>query len=105
MAAVTNACGTTYSEILVVDLEAEKGMLKFYNIITPNGDGDNDVLVLPASLTGSALKVYNRWGKEVYNSPYYQNNWSGNDLPVGTYYYTVMNNCFGRVSSPLTILY
>ena len=104
-AGITDACGTSYSELLEIDLEAEKSKLVVFNVITPNADGDNDVLVLPATMPGSAIKVYNRWGKEVYSSLSYQNDWNGSTLPVGIYYYVIMNSCFGRISSPLTILY
>ncbi len=65
------------------------------NGITPNGDGSNDLLIIPC-LTGSnfpqnVLKVYNRWGDEVFVGEPYTNNWDGthdNDpLPAGTYFY------------------
>ncbi len=31
--------------------------------------------------------VYNRWGNLVYQSKDYQNQWDGNGLSEGTYYY------------------
>lgn len=58
------------------------------NVITPNGDGINDVLVLPEA--GGLLRVVNRWGRVVYENSTYQNDWGGNDLPSGVYFfYTV----------------
>ena len=101
-ASFTNGCGTTYSQKVIQEEGKRKHVV--YNVITPNADGDNDVLVLHESLAGSAMKVYNRWGKEVYSSVSYQNNWDGATLPVGTYYYVIMNSCIGRISSSLTIL-
>lgn len=59
------------------------------NTITPNGDGRNDKFVIPGigRFPGSALTVYNRWGNLVYQSKDYQNQWDGNGLNEGTYFY------------------
>ncbi len=67
-------------------------------IFTPNGDGINDLFVIPGSTAqnGSwpALVVFSRWGTEVYTSRPYENDWGGkspggDDLPDGTYYYVL----------------
>ena len=34
------------------------------------------------------LRIYNRWGKEIYHDTHYQNNWSAEDVAEGMYYYT-----------------
>ncbi len=65
--------------------------LTFPNIITPNGDGLNDFFVIKG-LTSDAypnnqLVIYNRWGKVVYESNNYQNNFDGKGLPDGVYFY------------------
>ncbi|QMU27512.1 T9SS type B sorting domain-containing protein [Adhaeribacter radiodurans] len=57
------------------------------NIITPNNDGLNDTFALALSCQKVDLKVYNRWGKLVYEQAEYQNTWNGANLPEGTYYY------------------
>lgn len=65
------------------------------NVITPNGDGINDILIFPCLSSGgyqqNELIVFNQWGTQVYNKVNYQNDWAGTynnkDLPVGTYYY------------------
>jgi large repetitive protein len=72
------------------------------NIITPNGDGDNDGLEIEGydpNLPGSELseiKVFNQWGDMVYKTTWYKNDWSGNyknlPLPAGTYYYIFQKN-------------
>lgn len=54
------------------------------NVITPNGDGKNDVLDL--GQRGLKLEIYNRWGKPVLQTDDYPNDW-GPGTPVGTYYY------------------
>jgi len=63
-----------------------------YNVITPNGDGRNDVLQIDnlQFYPGTKLHVFNRWGQEVYSSMDYQNNWSPTDLSGGNYYYKLL---------------
>ena len=57
------------------------------NIITPNGDDKNETFVPRFSCQPAALQVFNRWGKEVYQTATYRNDWRGENLPDGTYYY------------------
>jgi len=65
---------------------------------SPNGDGVNDNWVIPniSSYPNNQLKIFNRWGAEVYSASPYKNEWTGisihpatigNELPVSTYYY------------------
>jgi len=64
------------------------------NVITPNGDGLNDGLKIPCVDQldfNSELKIFNRWGDEVFASAAYKNDWTGTyngrQLPAGTYFY------------------
>ena len=62
------------------------------NIITPNNDGINEYLVVKSTDTQAwALTVYNRWGRQVYVNPAYQQNWNAPGLPNGTYYYHLLH--------------
>lgn len=61
------------------------------NIITPNHDGANDTFRPTAALPGTRLWVYNRWGREVYHSDNYANEWSAPGLPAGEYFYRLVN--------------
>jgi gliding motility-associated-like protein len=57
------------------------------NIFTPNADGVNDTFVQRFSCLPTSLNVYNRWGKQVYENKDYQQNWTGENLSEGTYFY------------------
>ncbi len=72
--------------------------LQFFNYVSPNGDGDNDVWIIKNIDTNdltSEVKIFNRWGAIVWEGRGYDNvqvawkgkSTSGNDLPDGTYYY------------------
>jgi gliding motility-associated-like protein len=62
-----------------------------YNIVTPNGDNKNDFFTVEniQLYPGNELKLYNRWGQEVFSTKDYRNDWSGKNLANGTYYYLV----------------
>ncbi|MCC3158894.1 gliding motility-associated C-terminal domain-containing protein [Hymenobacter sp. 15J16-1T3B] len=57
------------------------------NVVTANEDQLNRTFVVPANLLGSRLRIFNRWGRLVYQSEDYQNDWGGQQQPAGTYYY------------------
>lgn len=60
------------------------------NVFTPNGDGINDFLVFEnLEFFQNELKVFNRWGREVFSQTNYQNDWDGDDLNAGTYFYVL----------------
>ncbi len=61
--------------------------------ISPNGDGMNDVFDL-SSYDVTKLEIFNRYGTLVYDKEGYTNEWygqtnDGDELPVGTYFYTM----------------
>jgi gliding motility-associated-like protein len=62
-----------------------------YNVITPNGDGQNDVFFLEDTDFFGPVKVeiFNRWGQRVFESSDYRNTWNGDNLPDGTYFYVI----------------
>lgn len=97
-------CGRYYSRdtsLLVMDAEAS---LQMANIFTPNGDGQNDFFGLDPEVPVSYfshydLRVFNRWGKQVYVTSTPGEAWNGKfrgeALPEGVYYYllSVGNDC------------
>jgi|GEM_PF-532792 len=68
---------------------------------SPNGDGINDFYVIRGldNYPNNTFTVFNRWGDKVYGASPYTNTWDGkatsglrvggDDLPVGTYFYTL----------------
>jgi gliding motility-associated-like protein/uncharacterized repeat protein (TIGR01451 family) len=63
------------------------------NIITPNGDGENDCFFVRdiAQYASATLTVTNRWGSVVYASKNYLTDcWDGGGLNGGVYFYTLV---------------
>ncbi|WP_303311176.1 gliding motility-associated C-terminal domain-containing protein [Hymenobacter sp. BT730] len=58
------------------------------NIITPNGDNQNDTFVLKG-LTSEQwqVEIYNRWGRRIYQAKNYDNQWGATGEANGVYYY------------------
>jgi gliding motility-associated-like protein len=83
---------------------------------SPNNDGIDDTwIILKPFGSKVSVKVFNRWGNEIFKSEDYKNDWRGKgvsnflgeDVPEGTYYYIVEGtNIDGgniRLAGPLTI--
>ncbi|OGX87610.1 hypothetical protein BEN47_00065 [Hymenobacter lapidarius] len=68
--------------------------VKLYNVITPNRDGQNDYFRLPdlppnfCDARFGSLKIYTRWGQQVYESTDREFRWPGQGTG-GVYYYYV----------------
>ncbi len=56
---------------------------------TPNGDGKNDYFAIKGleNYKFNEIKIFNRWGKVVYTTVGYKNDWAGNGLEMDTYMY------------------
>ena len=87
---VTDLCGNTSFDEVVVPLRKDCDVI-VPNIITPNGDGENQFLVFEnlELFPNPKLAVFNRWGKKVFESDNYQNNWAPVDLNSGVYFFTL----------------
>jgi gliding motility-associated-like protein len=58
------------------------------NLITPNGDSYNEFFIIDNLKKGKwDLEVYNRWGSRVYYKKGYYNEFNGENLEDGIYYY------------------
>lgn len=106
-------CDTVYMK----EINVNPVKLKIPSVFTPNGDGINDTFVItlasgndtpggddsgnrsraqeadekPLSVyyKSTDLMVMNRWGRVVYHSTDYQNDWDGGCLHDGTYFYVL----------------
>ncbi|MFD2721227.1 gliding motility-associated C-terminal domain-containing protein [Hymenobacter monticola] len=91
----SGACPATATTSLTVKSDA---VPKFPNVLTPNGDGQNEELKLSISdVTGYRLRVFNRWGRKVYEGNDAAKGWKAEDNSAGMYYYQVeYTDCAGR---------
>ena len=72
------------------------------NIFTPNGDGRNENFA-PMEICGlssGTLKIFNRWGQQIYTTSEISKGWngtvSGKKVASGVYYYLVEYNDFNE---------
>lgn len=71
------------------------------NVITPNGDGFNDNFIIKGN-EGSgqwSLNIHNRWGKTIFDTDNYKNDWNAPETKESTYFYELIspdgNKCKG----------
>lgn len=107
---VTDANGCKGSDTIRV-IVIPGNELFFYNTITPNWDGSNDVFYIGniEKYPDNKLEIYNRYGQLLYSKNSYQNDWDGkymgNELPEGTYYYILDTKTDkGKIKGSLTII-
>lgn len=83
----TDECGRSVSDNAVITVDCE---VIIPNVITPNGDGQNDKFAVEGILyVSNTVRIFNRWGQTVYEASNYRNQWDGGDLPDGTYFYEI----------------
>ena len=62
------------------------------NVVTPNGDGVNDLFFIQALPADARYRILNRWGSEVFVSDEHTKSWdgkdkTGNEVSDGVYFY------------------
>lgn len=106
-----NGCVTVDSMVVLVANDPLSSITAI-NMITPNGDGKNDILEFRGAekFGPNSLKIYNRWGNLVYQKVDYQNDddrfdgtYKGQPLPAGNYYYVISFRT-GEIKQKLTIV-
>jgi gliding motility-associated-like protein len=80
---VSNAFGCSATDSVVIDF-----ILLIPNIITPNGDGLNDVFQVVGLPPESSISIFNRWGNLLFDSANYANDWATKS--EGVYYYIII---------------
>ncbi len=96
----SNGCDDVDSVLVTV---VDPPLVKIPNLITPNGDNENDFWDLTelADLFLFDIRISDRQGKLVFNTGNYQNDWKaidnqGTDLPPGIYFYYMKNRFNGE---------
>lgn len=96
----SNGCDDMDSVLVTV---VDPPLVKIPNLITPNGDNENDFWDLTelADLFLFDIRISDRQGKLVFNTGNYQNDWKaidnqGTDLPPGIYFYYMKNRFNGE---------
>ena len=92
---VTNSCGTANAS---VNVAYENCACKFYvpNAFSPNGDGKNDIFKpgYQCLFSNYEMKIYNRWGRLVFDSQNTGIGWDGNykneQQPVDVYIWVMV---------------
>jgi gliding motility-associated-like protein len=108
-ATVTSTCGLGSDQIVVLPCAnedpADSNIVEFTfpNVITPNGDGINDLYEIENLPENTEVIILNRWGNAVFSSANYQNNWDGKDTSgkeladgVYTYKFTTETGTIGH---------
>lgn len=101
---IQEACGAQASDSIVVTMN--DCMVMAPNVFTPGSDGANDMLVFDGleDYPNSLLLIYNRWGNKIYEDANYQNNWTGDQMSDGTYYYILTLNDGRTLTGFVTII-
>jgi len=92
-----NLCDTAWVEIKV------SADIFVNDIITPNGDGVNDNLVINGleNYPENEISVFNRWGNRIYTAENYRNEWDGTfkgePVPAGTYFFVFKDRTTGKL--------
>ena len=90
---VTDSLGCTLTRVVTVDPTI--GCFFIAEAITPNGDGYNDEWIVGGLefFPTAEVRVFNRWGQQMFYSRGYQERWDGRynnaPLPVADYYYVI----------------
>ncbi|MEE9374692.1 MAG: cohesin domain-containing protein [Saprospiraceae bacterium] len=78
-----NGCQALFEDIVVETCDGPLDC-KATPIISPNGDGKNDIFVFDClmrrGIEPNKLGVYNRWGELVFEAENYDNSWAGTDM-------------------------
>ncbi|MBL0315767.1 MAG: gliding motility-associated C-terminal domain-containing protein [Flavobacteriales bacterium] len=102
------------------DFELDLSSITFPNIITPNGDSKNEYwrpflrqnpsADLSSVFTTYDLLVFDKWGRQVFDSNSFNDAWKGNDNSDGVYYYILNYSAYcgggksGVVEGNVTLL-
>jgi len=99
LAVTANGCTISTSQLIVVSavpVPIEESSIEVPNVITPNGDRQNDILtVTTANLATFNMQIFNRWGQKMSELTRANQSWdartlSGEMVSEGTYFYVLV---------------
>ena len=103
-------CYNSVSDLIEFSLEGIYEDIVIPNVFTPNGDYMNDVLSISGikDCENSVLRIFNRWGEEVFYSVYPdKDSWKGfhqsEEVAEGVYFY-VLEMEYDQITGTVTIL-
>ena len=106
----TNASGCTSSQDFIVNVLDDFQAVEGINVMTPNGDGKNDALVIKNldMFPDNTLRIFDRGGRQIYVKKNYTNDWvgtiNGSALKDDTYYYILEFGKGGRIKGFVSIV-
>ena len=108
--ATNEFCSTSINDFVEYSVEGIYENITIPNVFTPNGDLYNDLMLITGirDCESAVLKIYNRWGKEVYYSIYPDKEpWAGfhhsEEVVEGVYFY-VLELEYEHFTGTVTIL-
>ena len=103
-------CYNSISDVIEFSLEGVYEDIVIPNVFTPNGDYQNDVMLISGikDCDRSVLRIFNRWGEEVFYSIYPdEDQWEGfhksEKVAEGVYFY-VLEMEYDQITGTVTIL-
>lgn len=87
---VNDSCGYTASAYQVITVLPPCNV-EIPNVITPNGDLANETFIIKnlEFHPNTSLTIYDRWGKKVFETSDYKNDWNASGVADGTYFYII----------------
>ncbi|MDF2457011.1 MAG: hypothetical protein K0R51_3004 [Cytophagaceae bacterium] len=90
------ACKNEDAIVLAFNTCESPPIMKIPNLMTPNGDQQNDCFVIENILPDSDLQIFNSWGNLIYNRSNYDNSWNAEGNSSGIYYFHLKHRPSGK---------
>ena len=87
---VVDSCGYSDSDNQLITV-LPPCTVEIPNVVSANGDGVNDRFIIKniEFHANTSLTIYDRWGRVVFTSTDYKNEWKADGVSPGTYFYVV----------------
>ncbi|MBK6986174.1 MAG: gliding motility-associated C-terminal domain-containing protein [Bacteroidetes bacterium] len=87
---ISDSCGYQRSDIQIINV-LPPCQVEIPNVITPNGDFANDYFKIKniEYHPNTSVTIFDRWGLKVFESSNYNNEWKGEGVSDGTFFYVI----------------